>query len=61
MIIPLNFVSPGKEGSTLAPQLARLGSNEVVLLELQGSIQVEGDQAGQLAGALKIEDKVLFF
>ncbi|KAG8930405.1 hypothetical protein FRC01_002831 [Tulasnella sp. 417] len=42
MIIPLKFPT-SKTTEDLPPQLARLGSDEVVLIELQGFLEIEGE------------------
>ncbi|KAG9050195.1 hypothetical protein FS837_007093 [Tulasnella sp. UAMH 9824] len=42
MIIPLKFPT-NKTTEDLPPQLARLGSDEVVLIELQGFLELEGE------------------
>ncbi|KAG8951281.1 hypothetical protein FRC04_006520 [Tulasnella sp. 424] len=42
MIIPLKFPT-NTNTEELPPQLARLGSNEVVLIELQGFLEIEGE------------------
>ena len=59
MIIPLTLPpksSPNGAEPALPPALARLGSSEFFLLELQGELQVTGDKNGQLVGRLTIED-----
>lgn len=59
MIIPINLSDPGTSASTghsLPPQFAQFGTNEVVLIELQGSLDVEGNKEGQLVGKLSIDD-----
>ncbi|KLO07640.1 hypothetical protein SCHPADRAFT_836352 [Schizopora paradoxa] len=50
MIIPLNLpsTSTSENEMTFSPQFATLGTKEVVLMELQGSIQSEGSRDGQL-------------
>ncbi|KAH9989432.1 Ctf8-domain-containing protein [Russula vinacea] len=58
MILPLTL--PAKSSSpdspALPPALARLGSSELFLLELQGELEVSGDKHGQLVGRLTIDD-----
>lgn len=54
MIIPVN-IAMSSDGSTLPPQLAKFGTDELVLIELQGSLEVDGDSAGQLVGKLDLE------
>lgn len=53
MIISLNL---GGDCNPLPPILVKLtGSDEVILIELQGSIATTGDTAGQLVGTLSID------
>jgi len=57
MILPLTLPSkPTPGGPALPSALARLGSSELFLLELQGELDVSGDKHGQLVGRLTIED-----
>jgi len=58
MIIPINVSKSGPSLSnyTFPPQLAQFGSNEVVLIELQGSLEVDGDKEGQVVGKLRVDD-----
>ncbi len=59
MIIPLTFPPKSSlDGPTpaLPSALARLGSSELFLLELQGELEVSGDKHGQLVGRLTIDD-----
>ena len=58
MIIPINLSPPHSDSAHFPPQLAKLGTDEVVLLELQGKFHVEGDPAGQLAAKLQMQDEV---
>jgi hypothetical protein len=51
--------TPSKSSHKLPPQLAKLGNDEIVLIELQGSLEVEGVQDGQLVGTLKIDPKTV--
>ncbi|KAL4243254.1 hypothetical protein ABKN59_011499 [Abortiporus biennis] len=56
MIIPIHLPTPGSSSSnTLPPQFAQFGTDEVVLIELQGSLEVEGDKANQRVGKLSID------
>jgi hypothetical protein len=63
MIIPISIPEPPTSAHKLPTQLARLGSDEVVLIELQGSLDVESvnDSArdGQLVGKLHIDDSTV--
>jgi chromosome transmission fidelity protein 8 len=63
MIIPLTLPpkslssSNGAEPAPALPTaLARLGSSEFFLLELQGELQVTGDKDGQFVGRLTLDD-----
>ena len=57
MIIPINnLTTTPRVGSGLPPVLAQLGSSELVLLELQGDLEVEGDRNGQTVGKLTVDD-----
>ncbi|KZT39136.1 hypothetical protein SISSUDRAFT_968266, partial [Sistotremastrum suecicum HHB10207 ss-3] len=40
----------------LPPQLATLGTGEVVLIEMQGSLEVEGDKSNGFIGVLNVDD-----
>ncbi|CAG7855143.1 SubName: Full=Uncharacterized protein {ECO:0000313/EMBL:CCA68902.1} [Serendipita indica DSM 11827] len=53
MIIPVRLPSqvPSPDHA-LPPAVASIGFNELVLLELQGSIEIEGDYAGETIGML---------
>lgn len=56
MIIPINTPSAtANDTSKFPPQLAKLGTEEIILIELQGSFQVEGDKSGQLAATLRFD------
>ena len=59
MIIPLTLSpksSPDGTEPALPSALARLGSSEFFLIELQGELEVSGDKDGQLVGRLTIDD-----
>jgi hypothetical protein len=59
MIVPLTLPpksSPNGTKPALPSALARLGSSEFFLLELQGELEVSGDKHGQLVGCLTIDD-----
>jgi hypothetical protein len=57
--IRLNGKSTSPE---LPPQLAKLGSDEVIIIELQGRLEVESncesDRDGQIAAKLRVDDTV---
>ncbi|PAV16191.1 Erg28 [Pyrrhoderma noxium] len=58
MIIPINLhPESSKDGSKFPPQLAKLGTDEIILLELQGSFHTEGDAVGQQAAKLNLENE----
>jgi hypothetical protein len=62
MIISINFPTPStsKWSPTLPPQLARIGHDEIVLVELQGALEVEcnssGERDGKPVGKLRIDE-----
>ena len=57
MILPITLPSKSApDGPALPPALARLGSSELFLLELQGELDVSGDKHGQLVGRLTVDD-----
>lgn len=57
MIIPLKFPDFASYGA-LPSNLATLGSGEVVLIELQGFLEVDGERLGETIGTLGLEDPV---
>lgn len=58
MIIPIHIAasSPSSSNKSLLPQLAQYGADELVLIELQGELEVEGDNAGQVVGKLTVDE-----
>ena len=58
MLIPINIAVSGSSSRPLPPQFAQFGTDELVLIELQGSFQTEGDRAGQLAAHLHVGETV---
>lgn len=60
MIIPITISRPGQFSAKLPPQLVTLGHDELFLIELQGTLDVEGsemaDKDGQLIGTLNTTD-----
>jgi hypothetical protein len=60
MIIPINISLPSDTSDSpqpkLPPSLAKLGSAEVVLIELQGTLEVEGAKDKQMIGKLNLMD-----
>lgn len=65
MLIPINlpFANSNRSSSTssqisdLPYPLARLGSDQIVLIELQGKLEVEGDPSNGFVGVFKIDEK----
>ena len=58
MLIPINIDLAGHttpRSRQLPPPLVQFGTNELVLIELQGSLEVEGDRDGQLVGKLRVD------
>lgn len=59
MIIPINLHPERSSSSTstctFPPAFAQFGSDELVLIELQGSLEVDGDNLGQMVGKLNVE------
>lgn len=58
MIIPITK-SPNTNSQKLPPQLAKLGSDDIVLIEFQGALEVEGTPDNQLVGTLTIDPKTV--
>jgi hypothetical protein len=59
MIIPITFKPPSDGGRQLPPQLADLGNGHLVLIELQGSLEVQGPTDSQFVGTLTIDPKTV--
>ena len=59
MIIPVTFKPPSDDGRKLPPQLADLGNGDLVLIELQGSLEVQGSMDSQFVGKLEIDPKTV--
>ena len=59
MIIPLTFAASGSSTLQLPPQFAQFGTEELVLVELQGSLDVEGEMKGQFVGKLSIDPETV--
>ncbi|KAH9943033.1 Ctf8-domain-containing protein [Epithele typhae] len=58
MLIPVNINLLGQAqppARKLPPQLVQFGTDELMLLELQGGLEVEGSKDGQLVGKLKVD------
>ena len=60
MLIPITITSSSPSDPKLPSGLAKISHNEVVLVELQGSLEVECNQPserdGKLVGKLNIDD-----
>ncbi|OBZ72710.1 Chromosome transmission fidelity protein 8 [Grifola frondosa] len=56
MLIPIHVESHDSSSKrSLPPQLAQFGADEIVLIELQGALEVEGDSRGQFVGKLRVD------
>lgn len=55
MMIPVHVNLGGYPSRPLPPQLVQFGTDEVVLVELQGSLEVEGNLNGQYVGKLTVD------
>ena len=58
MLIDINVDLPGPSSTTrrpLPPQLVQFGTEELVLIELQGALEVDGNKDGQLVGKLRVD------
>lgn len=60
MLIPITISQPGPSSSEnlsslLPPQLAQFGTDELVLVELQGTLEPEGNSRGQVVGRLSVD------
>lgn len=58
MIIPIT-VAAGSSSRLLPPQFAQFGADEVVLIEMQGALEVEGDSSGQFVGKLTVDPETV--
>ena len=59
MIIPITLKPPSGDGRKLPPQLANLGNGDLVLIELQGTLEVQGSTDSQFVGTLEIDPKTV--
>lgn len=59
MIIPINIALAGPSSKPLPPQFAQYGTDEVVLVELQGALEVEGESSGQVVGKLSVDNETV--
>jgi hypothetical protein len=58
MIIPIT-VAAGPTSRPLPPQFAQFGTDEVVLIEMQGALEVEGNSSGQYVGKLTVDPETV--
>ncbi|KAJ7442463.1 Ctf8-domain-containing protein [Mycena latifolia] len=62
MIISINFSLPSSSAAKLPPSLAKISHDELVLIELQGALEVEcvsdSERDGRLVGRLCIDEAV---
>lgn len=63
MLIPITFNASSSGNPKLPPALARISHDEVVLIELQGALQVEcnhpSERDGQLVGKLTMNESTV--
>lgn len=59
MIIPITLKPPSDGGRKLPPQLADIGNGNIVLIELQGSLEVQGSTDSKIVGNLEIDPKTV--
>ncbi|THH32253.1 hypothetical protein EUX98_g1954 [Antrodiella citrinella] len=58
MLIPVNLTSSSSSsGGSLPPQLAPFGSDELILIEMQGTLETDSKRAGMMVGTLDIDDR----
>ena len=62
MIVPITVTPPNAFSPKLPPSFAKLGHDELFLIELQGTLGVQGSEStgkdGQLIGTLNTADMV---
>ncbi|KAI0067280.1 hypothetical protein BV25DRAFT_1819607 [Artomyces pyxidatus] len=58
MIISVHLpdIATASQPNPLPPTLAQIGSSELVLIELQGELDVEGNKHGQTVGTLTVDN-----
>jgi chromosome transmission fidelity protein 8 len=63
MLIPITITSPST--ASLPVQLTKLGNDELVLIELQGSLDVEctdnSERDGQIVGTFQLDEGSVSF
>ena len=51
----------GPSPHPLPPALAKISANQTVIIELQGSIEIQGEKSGELIGNLDVTNIVRIF
>ena len=63
MLIPITIISDSSSNPKLPSGLAKISNDEVILVELQGSLEIEcnhpNERNGKLVGKLKIDDSMV--
>ncbi|KAJ3538785.1 hypothetical protein NM688_g6471 [Phlebia brevispora] len=59
MIIPVEVAINERSGRKLPPSFAQFGTDEIVLVDLQGVLDVEGEMKGQFVGKLSVDDETV--
>lgn len=59
MIIPVKVKLPSDDDRKLPPQLADLGNGNLALIELQGTLEVQGSADSLTVGTLEIDPKTV--
>lgn len=59
MIIPVNVALDQPTARRLPPNFAQFGTDEVVLVEMQGVLDVEGEMKGQFVGKLNVDPETV--
>lgn len=59
MMIPINVAVAGPSSQHLLPQFAQFGTDELVLIEMQGALEVQGDCNGQVVGKLTVDNETV--
>ena len=59
MIVPIEVALAEGSERKLPPQFVQFGTDEVVLVELQGALDIEGGMKGQFVGKLTVDDETV--
>ncbi len=62
MLVPVNVNIPGASSPShrkLPPSLVKFGSDELILIEMQGSLEVDGNKDSQLVGKLRVDPETV--